>query len=71
MIIIDGVHFDSYKVRKVEMDLETCVVIFLCEFYGDNKIRTKQFVMKTNCDVNINDYIIQIDKIIHDGTNLS
>jgi hypothetical protein len=65
-MIIDGVYFDSYKVKKVEMDLDTCKITFKCEFYGQNKVRIKEFTMNSNCDVNINQYINELDKIINE-----
>ncbi len=67
MIIIDGIHFDGYKVLSVELNLETCDVKLNTEFYSQDKVRKKEFVFKTNCDVDINGLINELDIKIKNG----
>lgn len=71
MIQIDGVYFNTYKVKRVSLDLDNCKVYFYCEFYSKNKIRSKEFVMDSNCDVNIDEHIKILEQKIKDGSGIS
>lgn len=71
MILVDGVYFETYQVKRVSLDLDTCKVYLDCEFSSKDKIRKKQFVRDSNCDVNINKLIEELDRIINDGSNIS
>jgi hypothetical protein len=70
MIQIDGVYFENYKIKKVCMDLDTCKVYIDCEFYSKDKIRKKEFVRNSDCDVNIDKIIEDLEQIIKDGSSI-
>lgn len=68
MYRINDIAFDEYKVKSVELELETCDLTVKVEFTKDNDRITqeKHYVFNTNCDVNINQIIEELKKIINE-----
>jgi len=68
MYRINDIAFDEYKVVSVELELDSCDLIMKVKFTKDNDRITKEksYRFKTNCDVNINEYIKRLDKIINE-----
>jgi predicted nucleotidyltransferase len=68
MYRINDIAFDEYKVKSVELELETCDLTLKVEFTKDNDRITqeKHYVFNTNCDVNINQIIEKLKKIINE-----
>jgi hypothetical protein len=68
MFRINDIAFDEYKVKSVELELETCDLTLKVEFTKDNNRITqeKHYVFNTNCDVNINQIIEELKKIINE-----
>jgi hypothetical protein len=71
MFNIDGTSFEEYKVKSIEMDLDTCKITFKVIFHADKmkKIRIKEYSFDTSCDVNVNIYMEELNKLIN-GTNI-
>jgi hypothetical protein len=71
MYLIDGIAFDEYYVESVELNLITCVLILKVIFHKDIKrIKTeKKYTFPTDCNVDINEYIKNLEKIIN-GSNI-
>jgi hypothetical protein len=69
MIKIDGIVFDNYKVKSVELELGSCKTTLKVEFRKDNKriTKEKEYHFLTNCDVNINKLIEDLEQIIKNG----
>lgn len=67
-LIIDGLEYDRYKVESVILHLETCNITLKVVFIkGKNDVvKVKDFTFSTDCDVNINQYIKQLDKQINE-----
>jgi hypothetical protein len=65
---IDGVQYDRHKVKSVILDLESCKIILKVIFIkGKNDVvKVMDYSFETNCDVNINEYIKRLDKIINE-----
>lgn len=68
MYRINDIAFDEYKVKSVELDLETCDLTLKVIFTKDDDRLTqeKHYRFKTNCDVNINQYIKQLNRQINE-----
>ena len=68
MYRINDIAFDEYKVKSVELELESCDLIVKVEFTKDNDRITQQkhYRFQTNCDVNINQIIEELKKIINE-----
>jgi hypothetical protein len=66
MYRIDDVAFDEYYVESVEMNLESCEVHLRVLFSKEDKRieRRKLFKFETDCDVNINKLIVELEEII-------
>lgn len=66
MYRINDIAFDEYKVKSVELELESCDLIVKVGFTKDNDRITqeKHYTFKTNCDVNINEIIEKLKGII-------
>jgi hypothetical protein len=66
MYRINDIAFDDYKVKSVELELDTCDLLMKVVFTkDDNRItREKIFRFETNCDVNINELIEELKEII-------
>jgi hypothetical protein len=68
MYRINDIAFDEYKVISVELELDSCDLTLKVEFTKDNDRITqeKHYVFNTNCDVNINQIIEELKKIINE-----
>ena len=68
MYRINDIAFDEFKVISVELELETCDLILKVRFTKDNDriIQEKNYRFTTNCDVNINELIVELKKIINE-----
>ena len=68
MYRINDIAFDEYKVKSVELDLETCDLTLKVIFTKDDDRITqeKYYTFATNCDVNINEIIDWLKDIITD-----
>ena len=68
MYRINDIAFDEYKVISVELELESCDLIVKVEFTKDDDRITQQkhYRFQTNCDVNINQIIEELKKIINE-----
>lgn len=66
MYNIGGIAFDEYYVKSVELELDTCDLIIKVIFHKDNKRieREKHYLYQTDCDVNINEVIKDLETII-------
>ena len=58
-MFIDGIEYDLYKVKSVTLELDTCMLSIKIIFTkGKNEVvKVKDYIFKTDCDVNINQYI--------------
>lgn len=67
MYRINDIAFDEYKVKSVELELETCELDMRVIFTKDNDriTHTKTYRFKTNCDVDINKLIEELKGIIN------
>lgn len=67
-MFVDGLEYDRYKVESVILHLETCNITLKVVFIkGKNDVvKVKDFTFSTDCDVNINQYIKQLDKQINE-----
>ena len=67
-MIIDGIQYDRHKVKSVILDLDNCKIILKVIFIkGKNDVvKVMDYSFETNCDVNINEYIKRLDKIINE-----
>lgn len=67
-MFIDGCEYDLYKVKSVTLELDTCVMSIKVIFIkGKNEvIKVKDYTFKTDCDVDINQYIKNLDKQINE-----
>lgn len=68
MYKIGDIAFDEYYVKSVELELDTCDLIVKVIFHKDNKRieREKHYSYKTDCNVDINELIKNLDNIIKD-----
>jgi len=66
MFNIGGIAFDRYYVKSVELELDTCELTIKIIFHKrDNRIeREKHYRIKTDCNVDINKVIENLDNII-------
>lgn len=67
-MVIDGLEYDRYKVESVILHLETCNITLKVVFIkGKNDVvKVKDYVFSTDCDVNINQYIKDLDRQINE-----
>lgn len=67
-MILDGIEYDKYEVESVTLTLKTCKLIIRVIFIKGKQdvVKVKEFTFDTNCDVNINEYIKDLDKIINE-----
>jgi hypothetical protein len=67
MYLVEGIAFDEYYVESVKLNLITCVLTLNVVYHKDQKriTRTKDFTFPTDCNVDINEYIKQVEKLIH------
>lgn len=68
MYKIGDIAFDEYYVKSVELELDTCDLIVKVIFHKDGKRieREKHYSYKTDCNVDINELIKNLDNIIKD-----
>jgi hypothetical protein len=66
MYRVEDIAFDEYKVESVEMDLESCDVHLRVLFSKEDKRieRRKSFRFETDCNVDVNKLIVELEKII-------
>jgi hypothetical protein len=66
MYRVDDIAFDEYSVESVEMNLKSCEVHLRVLFSKEDKRieRKKLYKFETNCDVDINKLILELEKII-------
>lgn len=69
MYMVDNIAFDDYKVKSVEMELNTCKTTLKVQFRKDNKriTKIKEYTFDTNCDVNVDKLIDDLELIIKNG----
>ena len=68
MYRINDIAFDEFKVKSVELELETCDLTLKVIFTKDNNRITqeKHYRFQTNCDVNINKVIEELKRILNE-----
>lgn len=67
MYLVDNIAFDEYYVESVKLNLITCVLTLNVIYHKDQKriTRLKEFNFPTTCEVDINEYIKEVEKLIH------
>ena len=68
MYRIGDIAFDEYYVKSVELELDTCDLILKVVFHKEeNRIeRVKHYRVETDCNVDINKVIENIEQIINE-----
>lgn len=66
-MLIDGIEFNEYQVKSVKLDLDTCLCEFEVIFHNNNKkvVRKKIYRVETDCNVDINETIKELEKIVN------
>lgn len=66
-MIVDGIDFEEFTIQRICMDLETCLITFKVIFHKDKKriVRIKEFTYETNCQVEVNEKIKQLEQDIY------
>lgn len=66
-MFIDGIEFNQYDVKSVKLDLDTCICEFEVVFHKDKRrvVRRKIYRVETNCNVDINEVINNLESIIN------
>lgn len=72
MYKIQDIAFDKYYLKSVELELETCDVLLKVIFHKqDKKIeREKIYKISSDCNVEINDIIKELETIIKNGEGI-
>ena len=72
MYKIQDIAFDKYYLKSVELELETCDVLLKVIFHKqDKKIeREKIYRISSDCIVEINDIIKELETIIKNGEGI-
>lgn len=72
MYKIQDIAFDKYYLKSVELELETCDVLLKVIFHKqDKKIeREKIYRISSDCNVEINDIIKELETIIKNGEGI-
>ena len=67
--MVDNMAFDDFEVKSVELNLSSCKTTLKVEFQRDNKriVKEKEYDFFTNCDVNINKLIEDLEILIKNG----
>lgn len=67
-MIVDGIEYDKYEVESVTLALKTCkLTLKLIFIKGKNEVvTTREYTFETDCDININQYIKDLDKQINE-----
>jgi hypothetical protein len=66
MYRIGDIAFDKYYVKSVELELDTCDLTIKVIFHKDKIEREKHYKIETDCNVNINELIENIEQIINE-----
>jgi hypothetical protein len=68
MYNIGGIAFNEYYIKSVELELETCDLTLKVIFHKDKKRieREKHYIIKTDCNVDINELIKNLGDILKD-----
>jgi hypothetical protein len=67
MYKVGDIAFDEYMVNSVELELESCDLTIKLVFHKEGINREKHYKIKTDCNVDINEVINNLDKIINNG----
>ena len=72
MYKIQDIAFDKYYLKSVELELETCDVLLKVVFHKEDKKieREKIYKISSNCNVEINDIIKELETIIKNGEGI-
>lgn len=72
MYKIQDIAFDKYYLKSVELELETCDVLLKVIFHKqDKKIeREKIYKISSDCNVEINNIIKELETIIKNGEGI-
>lgn len=72
MYKIQDIAFDKYYLKSVELELETCDVSLKVVFHKEDKKieREKIYKISSNCNVEINDIIKELETIIKNGEGI-
>ena len=72
MYKIQDIAFDKYYLKSVELELETCDVLLKVIFHKEDKKieREKIYKISSNCNVEINDIIKELETIIKNGEGI-
>jgi hypothetical protein len=72
MYKIQDIAFDKYYLKSVELELESCDVLLKVIFYKDDKKieREKIYRISSDCNVEINDIIKELEVIIKNGEGI-
>ena len=66
MYRVGDIAFDKYYVKSVELELDTCDLIIKVIFHKDKIEREKHYRIETDCNVDINKVIENIEQIINE-----
>ena len=72
MYKIQDIAFDKYYLKSVELELETCDVLLKVIFHKEDKKieREKIYRISSDCNVEINDIIKELETIIKNGEGI-
>jgi hypothetical protein len=72
MYKIQDIAFDKYYLKSVELELESCDVLLKVIFHKDDKKieRQKTYRISSDCNVEINDIIKELETIIKNGEGI-
>ena len=66
-MFIDGIEFNEYDVKSIKMDLETCSCEIEVIYHKDKRkvVRKKLYHIQTDCNVDVNKLINELEQIIN------
>ena len=66
-MFIDGIEFNEYDVKSIKMDLETCSCEIEVIYHKDKRkvVRKKLYHIQTDCNVDVNKLINELEEIIN------
>lgn len=72
-MIVDGIDFNQYDVKSIKMDLETCSCEIEVIYHKDKRrvVRKKIYHIQTDCNVDVNKLINELEQIIDGKSFLS
>lgn len=72
MYKIQDIAFNNYYLKSVELELESCDVLLKVIFHKDDKKieREKTYRISSDCNVEINDIIKELEVIIKNGEGI-